>query len=175
MGILKKLFSRRPPVPVSAKRYLEPEERELAWAEAVTGQVLVATPRGLHVTGERAHRLVPWHTVTKATWADRKLTVIEAKPAEGSEIVDERPWQLEFDEPGGIPVILRKRVQNSVAVTEHQPIVGGVRFVGRRVAGQDGLLWQYRLDRPRVLSHEERAMAESALEQIRRENTPTDL
>ena len=79
MGVLSRIFRGRPPVPESAKRFLERDERALAWSQAVTGQILVATPLGLHVVGERAHRLVRWHEISKATWGERKLTVIEAK------------------------------------------------------------------------------------------------
>jgi len=174
-GLLRRLFSGRPPVPSSAKAHLEAGERELAWGQAVTGQVLVATPRGLHIVGERAHRLVPWHEISKATWAERKLTVIEARPLEGNEIGDERPWQLEFDEPGGIPVVLRQRVESSVVVTVHRKLGGGVRLIGRKVPGQDGLLWQWRLDRQRVLTAQDRVEIEAELAALREEHTPRDL
>lgn len=175
MSFWKRLVKSRPPVPDSAKRFLERDERELAWAQAVTGQVLVATQRGLHVVGERAHRLVGWHEITKASWGERKLTVIEAEPGEGSEIVDQRPWQLEFDEPGGIPVVLRQRVESSVVVTVHRPTASGVRLIGRKVPGQDGLQWQYRLDHPRPLTDEQRRHVEHELAILRDEHTPKDL
>lgn len=175
MGILKRLLKGRPPVPASAKRFLETDERELAWASAVTGQVLVATPRGLHIVGEKAHRLVGWHEITKATWGERTMTVIEAKPLQGNEIGDEPPWRLEFDEPGGIPVVLRQRVESSVVVTVHRNLAGGVRLIGRKIPGHDGLRWQYRLDQPRDLADDERIAIESELATLREQHTPVDL
>lgn len=176
MGLLRKLSRRRPPVPAAARRFLETDERALAWAQAVSGQVLVASPRGLHIVGESAHRLIGWHEMNKATWASRTLTVIEAKPVDGGpQVVDQRPWRLEFDEPGGIPVVLRRRVEASVAVTEHRPVAGGVRVVGRKVSGSDGLLWQYRLDTPRALAPVERIEIEGVLAAVRREHEPRGL
>ncbi|WP_153506263.1 hypothetical protein [Cumulibacter manganitolerans] len=175
MGVLRRIFRGRPPVPESAKQFLERDERALAWAQAVTGQILVASPRGLHVVGERAHRLIGWHEISKATWGERKLTVIEAKQFDGAEIGDERPWRLEFDEPGGIPVVLRQRVESSVVVTVHRKIGGGVRLIGRKVPGRDGLLWQYRFDRPGPVDPAVRAAVEAALADVRDEHTPRDL
>lgn len=175
MGFFKRVLRRRPPVPSSAKRYLEPDERSLAWAQAVTGQVLVATPRGLHIVGDQDHRLVAWHQISKATWGERWLTVFESRVVTGAQITDERPWRLQFDEPGGVPPVLRRRVESAVVVSERYPIAGGVLIVGRKVSGQDGLLWQYRLDTERVLNNVERAEIERAMSQARARRTPTDL
>lgn len=174
MGMLKRILRRRPPVPEAARRHLEKDERTLAWAQAVTGQILVATPRGLHIVGQDAHRLLAWHEISKATWGERWLTVIESRVVAGSQITDERPWRLEFDEPGGIPPVLRRRVESAVAVSTRQPLAGGVLIVGRKVVGQDGLLWQYRLDRERPLSDLERAELENAVATERLRRTPTD-
>lgn len=175
MGFFKRLFRRRPPVPEVARRYLEKDERTLAWSQAVTEQILVATPRGLHVVGDGSHRLVAWHEITKATWGERWLTVTESRVVEGSQIADERPWRLEFDEPGGVPPILRRRVESAVVQSTRYPNAGGVLIVGRKITGQNGLLWQYRLDTERPLSHVERAELERAVEVERARHTPTDL
>ena len=175
MGIIQRMFGRRPPVPDSAGRYLQKEERALAWAQAVTGQVLVATPRGLHVVNDEAHRLVAWHEISKATWGERWLTVIESRVVEGSQIVDEQAWRLEFDEPGGVPPVLRRRIESAVVVSARYPLAGGALIVGRKVAGRDGLLWQYRLDREHPLSPLERAELERAVETERSRSTPADL
>lgn len=175
MGLLRRMFRSRPPVPSSAARYLQQDERTLAWAQAVTGQVLVATPRGLHVVGAEGHRLVGWYEITKATWGERWLTVTESRVVQGSQITDARPWRLQFDEPGGIPPVLRQRVESAVVVSSRHPLAGGLLIVGRKVTGQDGLLWQYRLDVERVLSEAERAEAERAVDAERARHTPTDL
>ena len=42
---------------------------------------------------------------------------------------------------------MRSRVTRSVAYTMHHPMpVGGVRVVGRRISGVDGLSWAVRYD-----------------------------
>lgn len=177
MGFLKRLVSRRPPVPSSAQRYLGKDERTLAWAQAETGQIVVATQLGLHIVGERAHRLVGWHQISKATWEDRSLVVIEARPRGEHEIRDERPWRLQFREPGLVPMVLRERVQSSVVVSVHRSLsAGGVRIVGRKVPGIDGLTWQYRpddgvsFDSPAAQDE-----VQSALQAEIERYTPTDL
>jgi hypothetical protein len=50
-------------------------------------------------------------------------------------------------EPGELPDQVRSRVTRSVAYTSHHPLtVGGVRVIGRRVAGRNGLSWAVRYD-----------------------------
>jgi hypothetical protein len=50
-------------------------------------------------------------------------------------------------EPNEVPEQVRTRVTRSVAYTSHHPLpVGGVRVVGRRVSGVDGLSWAVRYD-----------------------------
>ena len=50
-------------------------------------------------------------------------------------------------EPDEVPDQVRTRVTRSVAYTSHHPLpVGGVRVVGRRVSGVDGLSWAVRYD-----------------------------
>ena len=50
-------------------------------------------------------------------------------------------------EPGELPDQVRTRVTRSVAYTAHHPLpAGGVRVVGRRVSGVDGLSWAVRYD-----------------------------
>ena len=52
-------------------------------------------------------------------------------------------------EPGELPDQVRTRVTKSVAYTTHHPLpsgAGGVRVVGRRVPGQNGLSWAVRYD-----------------------------
>ncbi|WP_134324579.1 hypothetical protein [Cumulibacter soli] len=175
MGFLQRLFRRRPPVPPSARKYLEQDERVLGWAEAVTGQIVVTTPRGLHVVDQSEHRLVPWHEISKATWADRWLSVIESEVVQGSQIRDASPWRLQFDEPGGVPPVLRERVTSAVVSSTRYSIAGGVLIVARKVTAQDGLLWQYRLDHDRELHEEERAQLEGVVESEAIRHKPTDL
>lgn len=177
MGFLRKLVRARPPVPQSAKRHLEKEERALAWAEAVTGQIVVATDRGLHIVGSSAHRRVGWHEISKATWEGRELRVIESREVDDYEIVDRRPWTLAFDEPGTVPVVLRERVQSSVVVSVFRDLsAGGVRIVGRKEPGVDGLRWQFRADPGADFSgHADRAEVLAELQAERDKHTPSDL
>ncbi|PRZ31364.1 hypothetical protein CLV47_1282 [Antricoccus suffuscus] len=148
MGLLKKLKERRPPVPESAARHLDRDERALAWAQATTGQVVVATPQGLHVVGTDGHRLIGWHEISKGVWKDGLLSITESEPIDDHQIVDRAPWSLAFDEPGNVPVILRQRVERSIVTTRYYRLSNGaVWLIGRKIPGRDGLVWQYRAER----------------------------
>ena len=61
-------------------------------------------------------------------------------------------------------------------VSVHRKLAGGVRLIGRKVPGRDGLTWQYRFDRPgAAIEPQERAAVETALAALRDEHTPVDL
>lgn len=172
-----KMFSRRPPAPKESLVGLEEHERVLAWAAATDGSHMVATPRGLHLSKDGESRLLGWHEVTKAVWRDGRLTVIESEYVDELEIVDLPPWTAQFREPGALPVVIRQRIESSVAATRyHQLRDGGVRVVGRKIAGRDGLSWQFRADEdvdsadPTV-----RAQIIAVLEQERELHTIDDL
>jgi hypothetical protein len=51
-------------------------------------------------------------------------------------------------EPHDLPPTVRARVERSIAYTRHHRLqpAGGVRVVGRRVPGSDGLTWQLVFD-----------------------------
>ena len=146
------LFRRRPKLPAALRPALEAEERVLAWAfvgEPEVGQVLVATNRGLWLPG--GERL-GWHQIHKVAWSGRELLITPA------EVAHERAgYTVQVDapvrgflllEPGELPDQVRTRVTRSVAYTSHHPLPpnGGVRVVGRRVSGVDGLSWAVRYD-----------------------------
>jgi hypothetical protein len=62
-------------------------------------------------------------------------------------LVDAPPVTFLLLDPGELPDQVRTRVTRSVAYTAHHPLpVGGVRVVGRRVSGVDGLSWAVRYD-----------------------------
>jgi len=148
---------RRPKLPADKRPTLDPEERVLAWAYAGPepgGPVVVATNRGLWLP-ERPR--LGWHEIHKATWSGRELRVTPAEVAkqrEGTEqhngyavLVDAPSVAHLLLEPGEVPDQVRARVTRSVAYTAHHPLtVGGVRVVGRRVSGADGLSWAVRYD-----------------------------
>lgn len=146
-----KLFGRRPKLPAGLRPELDRDERVLAWAAVGTGDAeaaLVATNRGLWVP-ERGR--LGWHEIHKVAWSGRELRVIPAEVAEVREhyavLVDEPPVLFLLLEPGELPDQVRTRVTRSVAYTSHHPMPqGGVRVVGRRVSGVDGLSWAVRYD-----------------------------
>jgi hypothetical protein len=141
-------FSRRPPRRVRAM--LARDERALAWSAAGPSDFVVATNLGLWLPG-RAERL-GWHRIHKATWDSPRLTVIPSRPVEQGEgyavMADDAAIDVVLSDPGDVPVRVRERVTRSVAYTSHHPLEpsGGVRVVGRRVPGADGLAWHVRYD-----------------------------
>jgi hypothetical protein len=144
------LFRRRPKLPVDRRPALDREERVLAWAGlADSDAVVVATNRGLWLPG-RAARL-GWHDIHKAVWSGSELAVTPAGTVEERDgyrvVADETVESYQLPEPGEVPEHVRTRVTGSVAYSlHHQFGGGGVRVVGRRVSGVDGLAWTVRYD-----------------------------
>ncbi|MDT4992577.1 MAG: hypothetical protein QOH97_2469 [Actinoplanes sp.] len=142
---------RRPKLPAGKRPALEPDERVLAWAYVGSdpgGLVVVATTRGLWLP-ERPR--LGWHEIHKATWSGRELRVTPSEIAEQRDgytvLVDAPVIGYLLLEPGEVPDQVRARVTRSVAYTSHHPLPsGGVRVVGRRVSGVDGLSWAVRYD-----------------------------
>jgi hypothetical protein len=68
--------------------------------------------------------------------------------AEGYTVMaDGAPIVVALADPDDVPAEIRDRVTRSVAYTMHHPVPGGgVRVVGRRVSGRDGLTWNVRYD-----------------------------
>jgi hypothetical protein len=145
------IFHRRPKLPSGSRPALEADERVLAWAYVGPeqgGPVIVATNRGLWVPGRDR---LGWHDIHKAQWSGRELRVTPAEVAEVREdyavLVDAPVLSFLLLEPNEVPEQVRARVIRSVAYTSHHTLpVGGVRVVGRRVSGVDGLSWAVRYD-----------------------------
>ncbi len=145
------IFRRRPKLPSDKRPPLDADERVLAWAWVGSdqgGPVTVATNRGLWVPGRER---LGWHEIHKAAWSGRELRITPAEVAEVREdyavLVDAPVLSCLLLEPGELPDQVRTRVTRSVAYTAHHPLpAGGVRVVGRRVAGVDGLSWAVRYD-----------------------------
>jgi hypothetical protein len=144
------VFGRRKP-PRSLRPKLDTGERLLAWARVADGpdQAVVITTLGLWLPG-RAR--LGWHQIHKATWSGSRLTVIPSAPVGEPVVVDgagsytvltdAEPVSVTLAEPGDVPAETR-----SVAYTAHHPLPeGGVRVVGRRVPGANGLVWHVRYD-----------------------------
>lgn len=147
-----RFFRRYPKLPAERRPAgMEPDERVLAWAYVGPepgGPVAVATTRGLWLP-ERPR--LGWHEIHKATWSGRELSVTPAEIAEQrdgySVLVDAPAIAYLLLEPAELPDHVRARVTRSVAYTSHHTLpAGGVRVVGRRVTGIDGLSWAVRYD-----------------------------
>jgi hypothetical protein len=125
---------------------LEPDEHVLADARTRRGEVVLATDRGLW-TGE--HR-VPWHLVSKATWAAGALEVVEAREVEhlaGRVVVlaDAAPVKLPLPDPGRLPETVHRRVTGAIHSRQHHDLPsGGAWFVQRRTP--DGVVLHVRPD-----------------------------
>lgn len=111
-------------------------ERRLAWGVTEDGTAVVATPTALHV-GDRS---VPWVQVEKAGWAPPVLTVSEVAEVEGTGT----RHVLRLADQRDLAGVVRSQVTSSVGWTDRRRLAphGAVRVVGRRVPGQDALLWQ---------------------------------
>lgn len=143
-----RLFGRKPRLPAALRPALEADERVLAWAAVDDARAVVATNRGLWLP-DRGR--LGWHEIHKAVWGGRQLAVTPAEVTERREgylvAADGPPTTVTLLEPGDVPQAVRARVTRSVAVTSHHPVPGGgVRVVGRRVPGRDGLTWFVRYD-----------------------------
>ncbi|OJF09381.1 hypothetical protein [Couchioplanes caeruleus] len=144
-----RLFRRVPKLPADKRPPLEDEERVLAWAATEGDGVLVATNRGLWLPDGRR---LGWHEIHKAAWSGRELRITPAEVAQERNgytvLVDAPVAGFLLLEPGELPDQVRTRVTRSVAYTSHHPLPpnGGVRVVGRRISGADGLSWAVRYD-----------------------------
>ncbi|MDY7088306.1 MAG: hypothetical protein SYR96_24765 [Actinomycetota bacterium] len=140
---------RKPSLPSALKPRLDPEERVVAWAPVADDAAVVATNHGLWLPG--GGKRLGWHEIHKAAWSGRELRITPAETAEEREgytvLVDGPIVTVLLLEPGQVPDQVRTRVTKSVAYTTHHPLpTGGVRVVGRRVPGQNGLSWAVRYD-----------------------------
>ena len=146
-----KLFHRREKPPAEAVARLDRDERVVSWAP-VPGGAVVATPLGLWLPGHPDR--MSWHLIDKVTWRSNVLTLIPAVDSGDGVLVEQSPRSVRLDEPRDIPQTVRVRVEKAIAFTRHHPLPGaletgvrrGVRVVGRRVPGRDGISWQLVFD-----------------------------
>ena len=149
--VLDRLFRRDAP-PVTPP--LEPTERVVAWAPTAEAVAVASThalwlPAKKGTEGSDWHRL-GWHEIHKAVWRDEALVVTPGVEIEPGVVADGPVRRVRLPEPRDLPKEVRERVTRSVAYTEHHELGagGGVRVLGRRVPGRDGLTWQLRFDDP---------------------------
>jgi hypothetical protein len=164
------LFGRRRRLPEKYRPALERDERVVAWAAldgvaaggaagaaaggaggGGAGGALVATNLGLWLPLDPPARL-GWHEIHKAVWTGEALEVTAARLVEhgpGYDVVEDLPTvDFRLVDPGDLPSQVRARVTRSVGPSMHHPLPDseGVRVVGRRVPGVDGLAWTVRYD-----------------------------
>lgn len=154
MSWFSRLVSR---VPAGFAGTLDDDEHVEAAAESDAGPV-VATSKGLWLDESSvspatptpsASRRIPWHLITKVTWSDAVLTVVEGAPESAGDavvIVDRSAVRLVINKPGLLPRTVRRRVEESIVGRHRQELPdGGAWFVQRKVPGQ-GIVLQVRPD-----------------------------
>ena len=143
-----RLFRRPERPPAEALTPLDRDERVVSWATAWGDGAVLATPLGLWLPA--ATERLPWHLIDKATWKESVLSVVPAVDG-GDGVLTEQPARtVRLTVPRDLPQTVRVRVQKAIAFTRHHPLPGdgrrGVRVVGRRVPGRDGVSWQLVFD-----------------------------
>ena len=102
------------------------EERVLALAPLVGGGHVVVTSLGIWLPEGRR---VSWHLVSKATWANGVIGLVEADEVETLDgvvlLTDRAPRQLRLAEPGRVPQAVHERVTGSVRSRHHRDLPGG--------------------------------------------------
>ena len=143
-----RLLGRRPRPPADAVAKLDRDERVVSWASTPEGVAVVATPLGVWLPGPAGAERIAWHLVDKAIWRDGTLTLVAATDAGDGVLIEQPPRSVRLSVPHDLPRTVRARVERSIAFTRYHrlPSGGGVRVVGRRVPGSDGLTWQLVFD-----------------------------
>jgi len=146
------LFRRRNPLPDQVRDALDADEVVLTSALAADGTTVAATRKRLIVLAGSELRSIGWSEVARARLDAGTLTVVPLRPVtmlpDGTAVVrDAAPLIFAFDRPAGITDQVHSRVRRSVAGSRYLPWPGAGGWVTtRRVAGQDGLILQIRLD-----------------------------
>lgn len=147
MNIFRRLLG-RDELPPGFGAHLAPDEHVIASAALTGGGHVVATSRGLWVDGPRR---VGWDLVSKATWGNGAITLVEARPVDdlgGAVLIEDLPAvRLRLAEPGRVPQTVHERVEASIKSRHHRELPGGgAWFVQRKVPGRDGVVLQVRPD-----------------------------
>jgi len=135
---------------------LEPDERVLATARTADGAPLVVTSWGIWLPDGDGARRVSWHLVSKATWKNGVLAVIEAVEVEeitagegpAAVLLADRPARrFRLADPGRVPEAVHARVEGSIRSRHRRDLPGGgAWFVQRKIPGRDGTVLQVRPD-----------------------------
>jgi hypothetical protein len=151
---VKRRFARPPePVRAAVEAGGDPDERVLAWGALTDDDGwLVATSRGLRAIGSHGQSagvdLLPWHQVGHAKWssagsAGGSLAVTPLADVEPGVQARQPVRQYRFSDPGDLPAVVRRRVDDTVVVSRRSPLPdsGGVLLVARRIPGQAAREW----------------------------------
>jgi hypothetical protein len=154
-GFLAKLTG-RDGLPDGFAGTLDVDERVLAVATLTApGRHLVGTSLGLWLPTDDPDtitaRRLGWHLVSKASWQNSTLVLIEAVESEEVEgavlLSDLDPVRFRLADPGRLPEVVHARVEGSIKSRHHRELPGGgAWFVQRKVFGRDGMLLQVRPD-----------------------------
>jgi hypothetical protein len=130
---------------------LDAEESVVGAARCTTGGYLVATSLGLWVPTDDGPRRIGWDLLSKVTWTEGVLVVIEADvtgAAGGAVLLADRgPRRYPLTDPGRLPHAVHQRVTASIRSRHHRDLPGGgAWFVQRKVPGRDGIVLQVRPD-----------------------------
>jgi len=135
---------------------LGPDERVLATARTADSAHLVVTSWGVWVPDGDAARRISWHLVSKATWKNGVLAVVEAVEVEEvasgdgpvAVLLADRPARrFRLADPGRVPEAVHARVEGSIRSRHRRDLPGGgAWFVQRKVPGRDGTVLQVRPD-----------------------------
>ncbi len=120
---------------------LDADEQVLATAMLGGGGHLVVTSHGLWLPGPDGVRRLGWHLVSKASWKNGAIELVEAQERDVVDgavlIADLRPQRLRLAEPGRVPEMVHARVTGSIKSRHHRDLPGGgAWFVQRKVAGR---------------------------------------
>jgi hypothetical protein len=148
-GTWRKLFGGG--VPAELAGALEREEHVVATARLRGTGFLFASSLGLWVPGEERPRRVGWHLISKVTWGNGVLEVVEAQVSgmagDAVLLTDLRPVRYTVERANRLPDIVHLRVNNSIRSRHRRELPGGgAWFVQRKVPGQDGIVLQVRPD-----------------------------
>ena len=154
---LRRRFGRAPePVRAAVRAGGDADEDVLAWGSLVRDEGwLVATTRGLRVVGAAGNEtavLLPWHLVGHARWAATadggSFTVTPLEEVEPGVQARTAPRRYALSDPGQLPPVVRRRVDQTVVDSRRYPLPGrgSVLLVARRLPGQAAKEWSVVFD-----------------------------
>ncbi|MFZ8910603.1 MAG: hypothetical protein ACO20A_08110, partial [Candidatus Nanopelagicales bacterium] len=98
MGLLRR-------TPAGVRELVEAGERVLAWAEVQPAGFAVATDVALYLPVPQMMRL-PWDLISKATFSEAAVLVVEARPDPGAR---DRSWRVVLAEAGTLATVVYER------------------------------------------------------------------